>query len=358
MEGVLVCRHSADSIACFALSRVQAFAVALVIIFQLGFSDFLNADSIVVTMKANASVTATVVLLKDIATVNTVSVADREDAENLELFEFDPADMDQESESVVNAEYVRIRLTLHGFSVRSIQMRGPVESVVRYQPPKVTSDADIEEAALQTLATAMNVDPQDLKVSLSSPFIRMLPANIRDRTDLRVEVSRPVALSPGPKSMTVKLWQGDEMLIARSARFEVLRRYQIAVTRVSLSRNEPIVPGAIQTEFRFMNREVDEVDPEAIHGRVIKADLKAGSFVSLSDIGDRPVAEAPRQNTIRIRRRDMVPAMVRFHGIEIHIRAAEALQDGLAGDVIQLRNPESRKIISGRIQPDGTVLVH
>ena len=340
----LACRHR----------LLMQSAVCAFLIFNACMSE---AAHIVVRLKDMATVVSREVYLRDIALVTGDNEAEVTAANNLIIATIEePATIvEPATESVeVTADFIRIRLVLRGFAYEDIEFKGSTAAGVKYVEPHQVSDMDVEQAAAEMLAVAMNVPVEDLQVSLAIPFMLQIPGNVREHDGLRVEVLRPSDVSPGQKNMTVRLWSNDDLVMARPARFNVLRRYRIAVTRVSLTRDQPIEDGQIQLENRFLDKEADEISPEVLQGRVARNNIAVGEIVKLANLSV-PKSNVPE--TVVIKRRDSVPVIARIGGIEIRMRAAEALQEGRVGDFIQLKNIETQKTFSGRIHPLGYIEV-
>ena len=311
-----------------------------------------NASVLIIQLPEEVTVNSQRVLLRDIAKISGSNAAEIAAAGALEIVAIDA----QESTAAeTTAQKIRIRLVLSGFPNQQLQFRGSTQTTVRYLKEVPITDQDVQQAALNVVAESMNVPKEEVRVTLLDSFMAMVPNTVRSETGLRLEVLPPNDNSPGQKNMLVRLWKDSDVAYTKTARFMVHREYQVAVTLVSLTRDQPIDDAFVRIERQFLEKEADEVSAEALRGRVVQKNIEAGSVLSLRDLSI-PVT-AKTVDPIIIKRRDSVPVIARFGGIEIHMRAAEALQDGRDGDFMQLRNLETKKIFTGKVNILGHVEV-
>src|SRR5690606_5154547 len=145
---------------------------------------------------------------------------------------------------------------------------------------------------------------------------------IRNTDGLRPEIVPPPRAALGSLPLTVRLWRNDQLVTTRVARFEVLRRFRVAVTRVSLQRDQPVDEKTVQFEQRFLNREVDEPDQQMVLGRKVRSEVKAGTILSLRDLS----GPSREPDPVVIRRRDNVRVVAQSGRIQVVLKTAEAQQ--------------------------------
>ena len=311
-----------------------------------------NASVLVIQLPEEVTVNTQRVLLRDVAKISGSNAAEIAAAGNLEIINI----IAEESTAIeITAQKIRVRLVLNGFPNQQLQFRGSGQTILRYLKEVPITDLDVQQAALNVVAESMNVPAEEVRVTLLDAFMSTVPEAVRSEPGLRLEVLPPQDKSPGQKNMLVRLWRDSDVAFTRTARFMVHREYQVAITLVSLTRDQPIDDAFVSIEKQFLEKEADEVSAAVLRGRVVQKNIDAGSVLSLRDLNVPTTAKIA--DPIIVKRRDSVPVIARFGGIEIRMRAAEALQDGRDGDFIQLRNLETKKIFTGKVNILGHVEV-
>jgi flagella basal body P-ring formation protein FlgA len=85
-------------------------------------------------------------------------------------------------------------------------------------------------------------------------------------------------------------------------------------------------------------------DKQALIGRVAKRTLLPGQPVPIAAVRDAYLVNAGKSSLV----------VFEMAGLTITTQAV-ALQNGVAGDVVTLRNPDSGVVIQGTVERDGTV---
>lgn len=309
------------------------------------------AERVTIVLQPNVTVSTFHVTLGDIADVRTTS----QSAESL-IKSLDVATLkDPDASTVLTRSFLMIRLSLDGWRRNEVSIVGAETVKVTFRLPSELTDIDVEAAAVKTMAVLHGVAEDELRVRLTSPFMQSVPQAIRDAADLHLEVLPPVGTRLGQTSMTVRLWDGSDFLMARPARFDVLRRYKVAVTRASLQRDQVVSERDVRFESRFLKTAADEPDPDQVIGKVIRTSIGPGTILSVGKLS-KPVSK-PVQQEIAVRARDRVQVTVRIGGIQVVYQRAEAMESGRPGDVIRIRNPDTKKEFAGRIVGPGIVVV-
>ncbi len=247
--------------------------------------------------------------------------------------------------ATLTTSFVRIRLMLAGWQQNALVVQGPESVMITYVESQPVTDADVERAARDAMLLMFGTTEDNIQVRLRDVFMSAVPRQFRELPGLRIEVSPPVRAELGQTSMKVRLWKGDNLVATRLARFIVLKRQRVAVTRISLQRESIIGPDDVQFENRFLPTVADEPTEADIYGRSLRSVVGPGKILSLRDLR-QPVAA---KQDIVIRARDIVQVTAKGNGLRIQLALAEALDHGRVGDRIRVRNSISKKILSGRI---------
>jgi len=129
---------------------------------------------------------------------------------------------------------------------------------------------------------------------------------------------------------------------------KVRREQTVLILNRGVAAGETIAPADIGTARRDAARLAGAVlaDPSQAVGRVARRTLPAGTLLSAGDL----VAQR------LIRRGDNVALVSRNGGVEVRV-SGRALADAGETERVSVENLSSRKIVQGRVEADGTVVV-
>ena len=307
------------------------------------------AAEIRIQLRETVVVHSNLVLLSSIAAVSCSDPVRKKEAEDVEVKLLDST----QTSEIISQRFVKIRLVIAGIQMDNLNISGADQTVVAFQPPQRLTDTQVEEQAVIVLSQAVNADPDDLKVLLQSSFVQTLPDNLRESDGLQLKLLPPARRSLGPVTLMVQLWKENELLLTRSAVFDVRRRHRVAVAQVSLSREVPLNESSVQFENRFMTTEVDELEPNQILGRSVRGTVASGSILQMRDLQTASNSNA----NLLVKKGDAVQVIAVARRLRTSIRNVEALEDGRLGDRIRMKNRDSGKEIVGEVLGTGQAIV-
>lgn len=235
---------------------------------------------------------------------------------------------------VLSHESIKMRLIQDGFLPKNIVVRGEREPLV-HRPGQVISVEAVSQVALDGLSAiiAPGVSLNVMRVSA----IPMIP-----KGDVTFEIEEPARLD-GTFPVTVVMTAGGETF-KTNVMMKAARMGSVLVATRRLDRGEIIPANALVTQMRDLN-EIRDYAPAAV-GRIVTRPIPEGSVISSTMIEREQL----------IRKGDRIVVRINLAGIELSA-PAEANEAGSLGEVIKVRNIESRKIIAGRITGPGEVTV-
>jgi len=328
--------------------------VCMIAALSAGFaSDALSGCAIAAQIQIHLKETAVVhgirIPLSAIATVSCSDPDRKKEAEEVEVRLLDSA----RASETISQRFINIRLIIAGFRMEDLSFSGADQTVVVFQPSPKLTDTQVEEQALIVMTQALNVEPEDLKVLLQSGFVQSLPKNLHEIDGLQFKILPPARRSLGPVTLSVQVWNDNELLSTRSAVFDVRRKHHVAVARISLSREVPIDDSHVEFENRFMTTEVDELEPNQILGRRVRGNVVAGAIVQMRDL-----QTTTRSDTdVIVKKGDAIQVIAMARRLRTSIRNIEALEDGQRGERIRMKNRDSGKEIVGEIVGPGQAIV-
>ena len=246
---------------------------------------------------------------------------------------------------------VAIRLQLAGWSLQDFQVDGAKTVLVTRRIPELVTDTAIEAAALDTMRKTFNVPSEELRVRLTSPFMKSLPRTIQQDESLRLEVLPPLNSRIGAVPLTVRLWRKSRLVNTRTGRFEVLRLQKVAVSRTSMPRTHVVDDRDFQMESRFLAAQADQLEESQVVGSQVRTSISAGAIISLRDL--QPAKKLQEQQIVR--NRDNVQVTAFSGGLKVQLTSAQALQSGRRGDTIRVKNLKSNEILTGRVTAPGKI---
>ena len=300
-----------------------------------------------IVVHEQVAVTNMKVTLGDIADIVCNDAALKKQLQSVDIADIMPG----EHFASISTSFIEIRLRLAGVHSNQFNVTGGDVCQMELVQPQLLTDRDVEDAAMKTFQQALGTPSEDLRVRLTAPFVNSLPTGIKQRSGLRVEVAMPLRERLGQVSTMVRLWKDDELVATRSTRFDVLKRQTVAVTLVSLRKEQPISENNIRLETRFVDTVVDEPTPEDLFARVSNKNMRPGELVSPNDLKTTAAITRP----IVVNSRDTVEVVAIKGRLRVKLRTAQALQSGRVGDIIQFKNVDSASIRSGRIVGPGSI---
>ncbi len=229
------------------------------------------------------------------------------------------------------------RLVAGGFDKSRVRLTGAQAVVVRRREATVSAERIIQ-AGRRLLAE--KVGGEDWKLA-AGPKGLTYPAQSEAR--LRAQL---VETSPRSVAIEVRVEMGDKILARRTLQFH----RPVEVRRLLASRDLPAGTPLTAKNVRFETvRTFDEPKkyPTEPFGQMVNRPVKAGQEITANMLDAIEAKVLVRRNQ---------PVVMKIESASFVIRAAGvAMQDGKAGDLIQVRNIDSRAVVVARVGFDGTL---
>ncbi len=246
----------------------------------------------------------------------------------------------------VSSRQVEIRLLLTGLPAASFQLAGADQVAVVRQTTTVT-DEQMATAIRDALADRFQLAPTDLDVRLAQPLNpvpRLFDAGSRE---IRLQPVLPTVLPLGKTRTQVDLIVEGQPVQQTSAVVEVALYQTAAKAGRLISRGETLTRDNVVAERIRLVQSVSFASPDELVGKKASRMLRPGEILRPQDAdAARPAAT---ENPVIIQPRQSVRVVVRKGRLTIVLSAAEALQSGRLGESIRVRNPESNKVLTGRV---------
>lgn len=303
------------------------------------------------------------IFLGDVARLEGGSDALRQKLARLGLDEFPSHGGDV----AISREQVGVRIRLAGVGTERFQLEGAqavevcrgkcvergAQSAERLEEEEEEdlTEKGVETAARQLLLERLPWKPEDVSIRLHQigdwPAVEV---GEEDRVSLRPELGAATNLL-GKVEVDVALFVNDEPAGVVPVCFDVRLHQEVAVATRRIERGEALGPDNITRNRRAVNTGNYLSYAEAVAGKRSRRLILPGQMMMKSDI-----EAATPEHAILVKQQDTVKLVARVGSMRV-TATGEALQEGRAGQLIRVRNLDSKKILTGRVVSRGTVEV-
>jgi flagella basal body P-ring formation protein FlgA len=303
------------------------------------------AEPIVLTLRAEATVSGSQVSVGDVAALEGGEEPQRERIAKLDLTELPLSSQP----ILVSQQQIGFRLRVAGIDDRTFRLEGP--RFVRVSRPAAEAlDNKIAAAARQAVEQKLPGGTEDAAIQFVQPV--RLPPLSADGEDihLEAEVRTPVTV-PGRVLVEVGIYIRGARRLGLPVYLEVkkLQAAPVAIRRIEVG--EAFRADNVRIErVAVENPQKAAVDAAGLMGRRARRAVSAGRSIEPEDVeSDIPLA-------IVIHQRDLIHILAKVGPLQVKARG-EALQEGRLGQLIQVRNVDSNATVAGRVVDRSTVEV-
>jgi flagella basal body P-ring formation protein FlgA len=263
----------------------------------------------------------------------------------------DVGELSDSGELSLTQEGIAYRVQLAGIEARQFRVVGAARAIVSRAPQEL-SEASLFDAAKRALLRKVPVPADEVSIKLAQPVtVPGLLISARDR--VRLEAELPAAGRPlGKVVMEVTVYLNDKQREVVPVYLDVLLYQELVFAKRRIDAGEMLTPELLH----FDRRAVDGgnnylVKSQALNGLKAKRTLMPGQALSNNDV------EVPAQRSpIVVKARDMVKLVANVGPLRV-TTLGEAIEDGQAGQLIRVRNVDSKNIRMGRVSDRGIVEV-
>lgn len=242
---------------------------------------------------------------------------------------------------VINREYISVRLKQSGIDTTGVEVIAPPQIRI-HREARAAAAGDIRQEVEQYVKSNLGAGAEKAKISITGiEDDLMLPPG---RTTFEVGADAPPKYW-GYTRVPVVIKVDDVVKKKVWARVSVTYLDDVVVLKGAVRRGEIITEDMVGVEQRDTLRLQNAVvkDMADVVGRTATRNIKAGDVVM------RNAVELP----VVVKRGNRVMVIAENNGFRVSIRA-EAMENGARGDVIKMKNIDSRKIISAEVVDGST----
>lgn len=288
------------------------------------------STSITVRGRSDVTVTTPMVRLTDIAEIGSPSVSD--DNSIIALQKLVLAESPRPGETVeLKGRQILARLEQNGVKLDSIRYLLP-ETIKITRAARQPEKSEILKA-IEAFLKAIGRDAiiKDVRI----------PRDSRIATgDIELSVASPVKLRPGVERFAVSARQGRQSIAEFSVEASLDEWREVAVSTRSIAKGSVLEANDLVMARMNISELPNDITVEIQDalGLQVKGDIPGGSVVRKSALFIPPMVEAGSNVTLIFRSGSLEASA-----------AAVALDSGLEGEKVRVRNDKSKKVISGKI---------
>ncbi len=304
-----------------------------------------EAGPIVLALRETAIAPDTRVQIGDIADLRGCEEPERQRIARLDL-----ADLPLSSQPIlVTRQQIGFRLQLAGLAAESYRLEGP--SCVRVSRPAGQGlDAKIVAIARQTLEQQISGQGEDYRIELAQAvLVPPLSANSGD-IHLEAEV-RSQIVPPCRVAVEVGIYVRGARCNGVMVYLDVKKLQSVPVAIRRIESGETLSTDNVRVErIVTVNPQRATLTATELMGRRARRPISAKHPIEPDDV------ETDTQTVAAIRTNDLVHLIATVGPMQVKTRG-EALQDGRIGQRIQVRNLDSKNIVTGKVVDGSTVEV-
>jgi flagella basal body P-ring formation protein FlgA len=314
-------------------------AARVVVVLILGACVAAEPEPVTVALRATAPSRGRTVCVRDVA-----EVSGGPDALRNTVMALDLADAPGRAGIVVTGRQVSFRLKLAGIPDHLVRVTGSAETRVGLDRA-VVPEKDVMAAVHKAVLARLPWTAEDLDIELVQPIAASLSVE-GVLEDVRIKAEVRGSRDPlGRCETDVAIYVQGERRLSFPVYLNVRLCQKVGVLLRQVGKNELFD----DTNVAFQRRPVENLrnyvtGPLALAGRKSRAQLPAGHILLLSEL-DEPTPEA---SPLLVRSGEPVKIIVRLGIVDV-IATGEALQDGRAGQLVRVRNIESKAVKVGRV---------
>ena len=304
-----------------------------------------ETEPIVLKLRATATASGSKATIGDIADLQGCDGPQRDRIARLDL-----AELPLSSEPIlVSQQQIGFRLQLAGLAAGSYHLEGP--RYVRVSRPTGEGlDAKIAAVARQALREKLSKQSDDVTIELAQAV--NLPPLSADGADIHLEAEvRSLVMPPCRVGVEVVIYVRGARRSSVIVYLDVKKLQPVPVALRRIEIGEAFGPDNVRLErLAVSNTQRAAVAAAGLIGRRARRPVAAGHAIEAADVEtDMPAA-------IVIHPNDLVHLIASVGPLQVKTRG-EAMQSGRVGQLIQVRNLDSKATVTGRVVDHSTVEV-
>lgn len=298
------------------------------------------------TLRPHITVQHPTVTLRDVLTRDHSS-------SDLSLLDLDLYEFSEDASAVeLTRQFISLRVALSESS-HHISLSGADSILVEYVPSLPLTDIAIENQAALSLSRHLQKPSSEVQVRLLQPVMAFVQLSRSPQHGYRFDFLWPPDVTPGRQNVVFRVFDGEQLVVTRQLPVAVMQRIQTIKMQQYAPRGTQITAEMISTENAFTASNDPQLTLSSVIGRTLGRSLRPHATLSPSDL--EPLNNSSHSPVIQAR--SAVRIVARKNGLEVVVPRAQALQSGQQGQLIQVKNLQSNRVITGRVVNASEVVV-
>lgn len=240
-------------------------------------------------------------------------------------------------------ELVAHRIRIAGIDAQRFRIQG-AESVALTSRGRQISEHELVAAAKELLLTRLPWNAEDITIEQSGPIKGTVQVS-GARDDVRLEARlRSPNIALGIVRVDVAILSKGVKQAEAAVPLEVHHYDKIAVSSRRIDRGQTLAADDVYFERRIVDH---------LSGYLTEAESPVGQRLKRAVLPLQPIAKgdlesAESDGTVVVKQRDVIRLVARAGNLTISA-TGEALQDGRTGQMIRVRNVDSKAVVTGRV---------
>lgn len=307
-----------------------------------------HGSEVRVTLRAENVSDASLIRIGDVADVESDNAFYARKVRELDLMQL--ADEDRLEPLKVSRKLVETRVAFADLEEVRVNIGGSTVALVRFALHQEI-DQQFVDAITEALADQLQVGVADVQVELvESIDLKAFLASGAEVPDLVPRMPQPPRL--GRLRVPVEMKRGTERVRALNVSVDAKWNTNCILAKTDIVTGDVIPAEAVQVERRWIDRIDHHAELEQIVGMKSKRSFRTGDPVRPEDV-HRSTAEAP----YLVNPRDVVRIVAQRGPLRVIVVDGEVLQRGRKGEMVRVRNPNSKAVVTAQVVDRNEVLI-
>ena len=298
---------------------------------------------VVVDLHDMVSTEKQTVTLADVSQISGES-STRDRLAALDLVQLDGAS----DQKLVTKKQVITRILIAGFSRNEFTVSG-ADSITIKRGQSRDWATEIEQAIARQISASFDVDVQDVEVEIQNdltPTVKQLLSETFEPSFRPLDHGDRLI---GKRSVEIGVFSDDKMVQSIRITTNSYLYNSVAVSSRPIEKGAKITADDFFMERRrFQSKSIPSVTSEQILGQIAIRRIRAQQLILPTNFQSASVVQRSSKSSV-VRPRDIVTVVANRNGLQVSMSGVEVLKAGNVGDIVMLRNPNTKKTIYGRV---------
>lgn len=248
-------------------------------------------------------------------------------------------------EKIISSDTIKLK-------IKQMKISG-LEEIGEIEPIKVTREYQtldkqmLENMIYGVIKNIYNEDSFSIKVDTYENEKYVLPPGI---LNIDIKDSRLDGIKIGKMTIIVSVLSDNSLLKKINANIEIGKNQKIMVLNKDANKGDLLSQDMYIEKEKIFYTDIKNgyiKDVEQFRGKIFKRNMKKNEILQESDFEKRKI----------FKKGEIVKVIIELDGATLKTDA-KAMQDGFEGESVNISNEKTKKILTGTVQEDGTVIIN